>query len=388
MNKPTLQEKVEAYMEQHGMLLECGRVIAGVSGGADSVCMLLILKTCCDRKNLPLQVVHIEHGLRGEESLADAAFVEDLCRKLKIPCTVLHKDVASLADREGLSTEEAGRMVRYDAFQKVCREDGRIAVAHNMQDQAETVLFHLARGTGLDGLAGMQPVRGNIIRPLLCCSREEIEDWLRKQGQTWRTDATNQDTAYSRNLLRHQILPVLQQEVNAQAIRHICEAAERAGEAGAYLDRKAQEFIAEHVRIMECAIEGAAGECTRETHSRVHHGAKGTSYTAREGTRETDHAEYDAERAVPGECLPAVCIDLLPFREEDPLLQEYILRRAIGLVKGGIGLKDIGLVHIRDLTELAYKPSGKRLDLPGRLKAVRKEKKMYLFVEMHNMLYS
>ena len=341
-------------MKQHGMLQGCTGVTAGVSGGADSVCMLLILKACCERRNLPRQVVHIEHGLRGEESLGDAAFVEDLCRKQDIPCTVLHKEVASLAAREGLSTEEAGRMARYEAFEEACPEGGVIAVAHNMQDQAETVLFHLARGTGLDGLAGMQPVRGNIIRPLLCCGREEIEDWLRENGQTWRTDATNQDTAYSRNMLRHHVLPILQEEVNAQAIRHICEAAEHAGEAGAYLDRKAREFIDVHVHIIKDAGEDAVG-------------------TALLASRDSGDVQKTA---------PMAWMELLPFREEDPLMQEYILRRTISLVKGGIGLKDIGLVHIRDLVELAYKPSGKRLDLPGRLKAVRKGKQMYLFVEL------
>ncbi len=393
MNRPTLQEKIYAYMEQHEMLREGDRVIAGVSGGADSVCMLLILNALRAVRPFSLQVAHIEHGLRGEDSLEDAAFVEALCRRLEVPCKVLHKDVAGLAAERGLSTEEAGRMIRYEVFEDLCPADGKIAVAHNMQDQAETVLFHLVRGTGMDGLAGIRPVRGKIIRPLLCCSREEIEEWLRSQGQDWRTDATNLETVYSRNLIRHQILPVLQQEVNAQAVRHICEAADRVDEAGRYLDRKALEFMEKHMHVStELPVEkktadgvdkkAAAGASVR-TGAELSAGA-GAELSA--GTGAEPSAGAGAEPSVgagagisPG-TVTAV-IDLIPFRSQDTLIQEYILRRTISLVRHGIGLKDLGLIHVRDLVELAYKPSGKRLDLPGRLKAVRRGKQMFLFVE-------
>ena len=378
MNRPSLPEKIYAYMQQHQMLEEKDKVLAGVSGGADSVCMLLILGACRAKMDLSLQVVHIEHGLRAQESMEDAEFVRQLCRRLDIPCTVVHEDVAALAAREGLTTEEAGRKARYAAFEKLCPEGGKIAVAHNMHDQAETVLFHLARGSGLDGLAGIRPVRGRIIRPLLCCGRDEIEAYLTQLGQTWRTDRTNEETVYSRNLIRHKVLPLLSGDVNAQAVRHICEAAELVGEAGRYLDSRAQAFMDTHVRLYTGeeadAIRQEAGARRRQK-GRMPSGQETGMPSGQEaGTTE----KYSVNGLAAG---PVAIIDLLSFREEDSLIQEYVLRRTIQLVKQGNALKDLGLIHIRDLAQLAFKPSGKRLDLPGRLKAVRRAKQMLLFVE-------
>ena len=164
---------IKAYqMIQPGM-----RVLAAVSGGADSVCLLVTLAGYRSQMDFSLSVVHVEHGLRGEESLEDAQYVRKLCEALKVPFYLESVDAKRVAKERHLSVEEAARSLRYEAFYKVARklQADRIAVAHNENDQAETVLWNLTRGSGLMGLGGIRPVRGNIIRPLLFLGRQGIE---------------------------------------------------------------------------------------------------------------------------------------------------------------------------------------------------------------------
>lgn len=163
--------------------------------------------------------------------------MENFCRKLAIPCHTYHRDIPKLAREWKCSGEEAGRRARYEAFEEVRGKNGgtKIAVAHNRNDQAETVLFHLVRGSGLSGLSGIRPVRGNIIRPLLCLTREEIEDLLRKENLPFRTDATNLETDYAGNRIRLNILPLLREELNPRACEHLAETAERLALAEDYL---------------------------------------------------------------------------------------------------------------------------------------------------------
>ena len=205
-------------------MLEAGDVVAaGVSGGADSVCLLLVLKAYAEshpEKKLQIKAVHVEHGIRGEESLEDARFVKALCEQWEIPLTVVSEDVREKARREHLTVEEAGRQVRYQAFEEVAGPGGKIAVAHNAGDQAETILWNLARGSGIAGLCGMRKVRGKILRPLLNVPRREIEVFLRENGVSWRTDSTNLTLEYTRNKIRSQAVPALE-SVNARAVEHL-----------------------------------------------------------------------------------------------------------------------------------------------------------------------
>lgn len=224
---------IEAYqMIRPGM-----RVLAAVSGGADSVCLLAALAAFREQIDFSLYVIHVEHGLRGEESLADARYVEELCRSFSVPFFLESVDAAAEARKRHLSVEEAGRALRYEAFDRVAGQVGadRIAVAHNENDQAETVLWNLVRGSGLQGLGGIRPVRGRIIRPLLFLGRPEIEAILLAQGIAWRTDRTNLTCDYTRNRIRLQVLPELTKELNPQAVGHIAEAAHRLQEVQEYI---------------------------------------------------------------------------------------------------------------------------------------------------------
>ena len=173
-------EKIMKYVDQHALLSPGDRIVVGLSGGADSVCLLLILQVISGKMPLSLCAVHVEHGIRGQEALEDTAFCRQLCETRGIPFREVHCDVPGMARREGLSLEEAGRKARYETFARVREEWGgtKIAVAHHREDQAETLLLHLFRGTHLAGMQGMRPRQGVIIRPLLDVSREEIEAWL------------------------------------------------------------------------------------------------------------------------------------------------------------------------------------------------------------------
>lgn len=235
-------QKIQKYVEQHHMLHEGDNVIAALSGGADSVCLLLVLRELASEYGLVIQAVHVEHGIRGRESLRDARFCRELCADYGIPLHVCGVDAPAYAKKQGLSLEEAARELRYHCLEeaaKSCVPEGNcvIAVAHHMEDSCETMLFHLSRGTGLDGMQGIRPVRDRIIRPLLCVNREEIEAFLAQRGVSFCTDTTNFDTTYTRNRLRHHVLPELK-AVNEQAADHFFQFSEEVRETVDYLDEQ------------------------------------------------------------------------------------------------------------------------------------------------------
>lgn len=305
-------KQVRDFIKEHRMIEEGDRVIAGISGGADSVCLFFELLDYQQECSYIFEVVHIEHGIRGTESLEDAAFVERLCREHHIPFHLVQKDVSALAKEQRMSVEEMGRKVRYDAFGEICRERkaNKIAVAHNLDDQAETILMNLVRGSGIKGLGGILPVREQVIRPLLNTSRAQIEQELQKRRISWRTDATNLETEYTRNRMRIEILPQLSELINARAVQNIAAAGRHMQRAEDFLERQAQTQ-AEHM------------------------------VTAEKGSVKIRRQE---------------------FAKQESLMQEYIMRDCL---KQMGGQKDVGMVHIRALCALAGMENGKSLDLPG-----------------------
>ena len=240
--------KVQAFLQQE-QLLQAGQwVILALSGGADSVALLSVCKELQDEYNLHLLAAHVNHGIRGEEADQDEAFCQTLCKQLNVELRVLHADVPALARQAGVSEETCGRKVRYQFFQDLAKElaaNGvpaqqiRIATAHTAQDAVETMLFHLARGTGLTGLCGIPAVRGNIIRPLLTCTRADIEAYLQERQLPHKEDSTNQDVSYARNRIRHQVLPALE-ACNDGALRNILRCMELLQQDEAYLEEQAE----------------------------------------------------------------------------------------------------------------------------------------------------
>lgn len=204
-----LEQKALCALRQYSLFSQGDRIAVGVSGGADSVALLRFLAALRPQFGWDLVVCHIHHGLRAAEADRDEHFVRALAEQLGLPCAVSRIDAAAIALRDHISVEEAGRMARYAFFAQTAGEGGRIATAHTLDDSIETVLMNLVRGTGLRGLCGIPRIRGNIVRPLLDCTRAEVEDYLGALGQPYCTDSTNLTDDYTRNRIRHDILPRL-----------------------------------------------------------------------------------------------------------------------------------------------------------------------------------
>ena len=247
------EQKVKVYVERFHMIEPKDTIVLGISGGADSVCLLKILARWKEAWGISLRAVHVHHQLRGEEADADERFVRELCENEGIPCRVFHEDVQGMAQREKIGLEEAGRIARYRCFATVCEDvgGGKIALAHHQDDLAETMLHHLVRGTGMAGLCSLKPVSGNRIRPLLCLEKEEILVYLEAAGQPWRTDSSNLEDDYTRNRIRHHVLEELKTEVNPRAVRHMAQLSEELEETRAVLAQVAAKKRRQYVRKSE-----------------------------------------------------------------------------------------------------------------------------------------
>lgn len=337
-----MQKQTEIYMKQNHMTRPGDGVLVGLSGGADSVGLLLVLWKLRETFQISLRALHVHHGLRGAEADRDAAFSRMLCERLEIPFYEFRIDAAKEALDRKCSIEEAGRLARYRLYEETAlawekemypdltsENAGRkeaaaarvhIATAHHADDNAETVLFNLFRGSGLAGLSGIAPVRGRIIRPLLWAQRSEIQAWLLQQGQDWVEDSTNQESEYSRNWLRNELLPAVEERLNAQAVRHIDQAGRRIRQADAYLEEVAEEWLQKH------APDGKA--------------------------------------------------DAGALAEQAEIVQGYIVRRLF--LKSKMPLRDVTETHVQAVRELLYQGTGKSISLPHGFRAVN----IYGFLEV------
>ncbi|MGN1412268.1 MAG: tRNA lysidine(34) synthetase TilS [Oscillospiraceae bacterium] len=205
--------KIEDTISKYGMLSNGDNVYVGLSGGADSVSLLVALHQLKDLYGIKLHAIHINHQLRGDESLRDENFCIELCNRLNVPLNIKRIDVKSYCEDNKLSTEEGARILRYEVFKEL--SNGKVATAHTLSDNCETIIYNLTRGTGLKGLTGIPPIRDNIIRPLIQCTRTEVETFLKSQNFGYVTDSTNLSNDYTRNKIRHKVIPVLK-EINPQ----------------------------------------------------------------------------------------------------------------------------------------------------------------------------
>jgi len=222
-----LEQSVLGAIRGARMMVPGDRVGVAVSGGADSVALLRLLEGIRDALGITLLVVHFDHSLRGAESEADARFVAELAAARGLQFILAKEDAAAEAARLGLNLEDAARRLRYSFFERVVAEGRatRIATAHTADDQAETVLARLFRGTGPAGLAGIYPLAGHVVRPLLATRRAELRAYLRELGQSWREDSTNRDLRRQRARIREQLLPVLERDYSPRVTEHLAELA-------------------------------------------------------------------------------------------------------------------------------------------------------------------
>ena len=363
-----LIREADDYIRRFYMIDEGDVVIAGVSGGADSICLLLVLDALREKRSFHLAAVHVNHNIRGADADADEEYVRTICRERKIPLYVYSFPVTEIARREKRGLEETGRLLRQQAFRDaLCKaerlflseetgeradnpkrrrvtevrgrggaaEGVKIALAHHANDLAETALFQAVRGSSLAGLAGIRPVSRiggawedacteelTVIHPLLFVRRWEIEEWLREQNICWRTDATNLDEEYSRNCLRQRVIPYLEEHLNPEAVRHIRELAEDAAEADEYLHAEARKRESGLVEV---------------------------------GSNSDGGVIVFLKDAV---------------MQEAEVIQRYILMDALEMVSGR--KKDLGREQLRQLRELFGMSVGKGVDLPYGVRAVRR----------------
>ncbi|MBE5921421.1 MAG: tRNA lysidine(34) synthetase TilS [Lachnospiraceae bacterium] len=317
-----MQSRVYRFVTENRLIEQGDRIVVGVSGGADSVCLLLLLTKMREAFALEIFPVHVEHGIRGREAQEDRAFVQKLCVNLGIDCRIFSYDVPAYAVEHKMTIEEAGRYLRYRAFTQVAEEIGgnaKIAVAHHKMDNAETILLHLFRGSGLDGLAGIAPKNGKVIRPLADMTRDEIDQYLAVCGQAYREDSTNAMEVYARNRIRNVILPEAE---------------------------KLYTRVAEHI-----------------------------DRTGREMAQLRDYMEQETEKGYARVCLHTdeegayIELSTEALQKEHPALQGRIIRIACANLAGG--LKDISRAHIDALAELSGKQVGKQLQLPYNITAKR-----------------
>ena len=312
---------VENFIEKNHMIQPEDTVLAGVSGGGDSMAMLDILRRFREKKDFTLQAVHIHHQIREGEADRDCVFVEEMCRKWGIPCRIYTYPVPALSRKWKVGLEEAGRMVRRDAFaqekKRLGLSDGnmKIALAHNKNDLAETMLHNLARGTGIRGLSAMRPVDGTIIRPVLCWEKKEIVHYLKEEKIPSILDSSNLSDEYTRNRIRHHILPLMEQEINEKAVAHMAAASGFLGEADEYFRKEGHKLL----------------ELCKRTEDRIF---------------------FEDS-----------------FSEKEVLFQKYAVMEAMEILSGKC--KDFTAFHVQMLLSLFSMDTGKRISLPYGLSAVR-----------------
>jgi len=314
-----LETRIANYCRQEALFRRHDRVIVGVSGGADSICLLCVLKDLQEKFQISLVAVHVNHGLR-ESAAEDAAYVKKMCGEWDVPYREYCFDAGKTAEERKLSLEEAGRVLRYEAFEDAKKSCGanKIALAHHMDDQVETILWNLFRGTGARGLAGMASRRDDVVRPLLCVSKEEIIQFLTEQNISWRTDETNAQNTFTRNRLRNQLIPTIEEQYNRQGRQHIVSAGTIISQMEAYIAKQ---------------------------------GAKAV------------------ERCVKPVSKRSVMVRGKAFRKEEPILQEFVLREAMSEMAGT--QKDIGQVHVQMLMDLMNNQVSREISLPYDLKAIK-----------------
>ena len=310
-------DKIKAVIKENELLKDGERVVVGVSGGTDSVCLLLVLKEIMPPECIT--AVHINHGIRGDEATRDEDFVLKLCKRLEIRLEIRRLDVPLFARDNKISEEEAGRILRYRVFEEIrlLYKADKIAVAHNLNDVAETFLMNLSRGSGITGLTGIKLRSGVLIRPLIKTSRTEIEEIVTYLGESFITDSTNNSLIYTRNRIRKRVIPELE-EVNERAVSHINDACERLEKIEGYIIKEAANAYKSYV-------------------------TKGKDIF--------------------------ISNEILTL---DEVIIEEVLHKALSEAAGRA--RDIGGVHISYLLELFSKQVGRTIDLPYKVRAFREYK--------------
>ena len=323
---------------KRGNMIVCGdSVCVGLSGGADSVCLFILLNEVKEELGFSLCAFHVNHNLRGNDSIRDRDFVRGICEKYDVPLYVFEHDIATEAAALKCGTEEAGRIARRrDAAECIKNGASKIALAHHLNDQAETVLFNLCRGSSISGMCGIKPVNGYFIHPLLIFEKSEIIAELEKRNIGWCTDATNADTGYTRNCIRHEVIPLLENKINAQASVHLSAAAGDLQLAADLIDELSRDACKKYVK--EIVIE------------------------KKEITGNSSNASLS------GSGMPELHVSAA-LEKQNRLVQLNVLKLSLARLSGKT--KDIERKHLEQMADLMSAGSGSETDLPYGICAVK-----------------
>ncbi|MCR5007077.1 MAG: tRNA lysidine(34) synthetase TilS [Oribacterium sp.] len=396
--------EIKNYIVRNRLIEKGDCVLVGLSGGPDSVFLLEVLNVFRKAMDFRLFAVHVHHGIRGEEADRDEKFSQELCRERDIPFKVVHVDAPEYAKEKGLSLEEAARILRYEAFEaerknleegygskadiKNLEEDSgcgagrkkleegygcgagscRIAVAHHMDDQAETVLHNLVRGSGIKGLSGMEAKRGYIIRPLLSVKREYILRKLQEEGIPYVMDSTNLDTQYTRNRIRTSILPELK-EINPEAASHIAKTSDILREADDFFRKMASDYVD---RFQEITSDSGDADQVQEIASDF-----GDADQVQEIASDFGDADQVQEiTSDSGDGTREISIPVEELKTYPELVRQYVMIELVRRI--GTPLKDWSTVHFRDMDKLIHGKGNAHLDLPYRMSADYRKKHLIL----------
>ena len=328
-----MKEKVLETIQKYNLIEPGDKVVLGVSGGPDSMAMFYILKEFSQKMNFEIVVSHIHHGIR-KEATADEQYVEKWCKKLGVPFFVLHSKVEELAKAQKLGVEETGRKVRYEFFNQVVEKVGanKIAIAHNKNDNAETIIMNILRGSGSKGLCGIDAKQGKIIRPLIEISREEIEEFCTQANLEPRIDITNFENEYTRNKIRNIVIPYIKKEFNPNIVNGLERLSEIMKEQEEYIQSEAEKRY-KNILIEEIKSEGN---------------------------------EYNS-----------IVLDLKKFNALPKIIEKKIILLAIQNIFGTI--KRVEKIHLEDIMKLCSNNIGNKYLTPNKnLKIVIKNKQIHI----------
>lgn len=322
-----LEQKVYEFITKYKLIENGDRVVLGVSGGPDSICMLNILNKIMKEKLIDFEIVvcHVNHGLR-ENAVLDEEFVKDFCEKIGVQCFVKHVNLKQVAEEQKRGLEETGRIIRYEFFDEILQKtnSNKIAIAHNINDKAETIIMNVLRGSGPAGLVGIEAQNGKYIRPLIEIKREEIESYLEEQKIVARHDESNDENIYTRNKIRNIVIPFIKEEFNPNIIDTL---------------ERLSDIIKEQEEYLEFQTEKCYNEVCLE--------------------------EINGE----------IVIDLKKFNSLEKVIQKRVILYSVKKIFGST--KGIEKIHIEDIIKLCNNNIGNKYLTPNKnLKVEIKMKKL------------
>ena len=358
-----LEEKVLETIKKYDLVQNGDKIVLGVSGGPDSLAMLNILKNIKNERKYEFDifVAHVNHGIR-ENAKIDEEFVKNFCNRIDVPCFVLNTNIKEIAEKEKRGIEETGRKIRYDFFDNILEKtcSNKIAIAHNLNDNAETVIMNIIRGAGLSGLKGIDVKSSKYIRPLIECNREEIEQYCEEENLNPRHDESNDENIYTRNKIRNIAIPYIKREINPNIIETI---------------NRLSDIVKDDVNYLNIQTEIAYNNmCLEENNIFLKEKLKNASNTYNmNNLKEKKFTEnvYNVEKE------STIILDLKKFNEENKAIQKRVILYAINKLFGTT--KGIEKIHIEDMIKLCNNNIGNKYLTPNKnTKIVIKNKKIYL----------